>query len=210
MENKAIAKGEQLFDALTQTTLSKAKKTGLPIFHFTEKEQVGSNFGERFTNAIASVFAQGFDNIITIGNDTPHLRSQHLKRAAYQLSLGKTVIGPSADGGFYLLGLQKTNFDNAAFKNLPWQRFSLFGQISSWLLNESTELIKLPVLHDLDNEKDLKFVLNFSRSLTLYIRRLLTGILGYKHALFFNVKVFPVLFLNRSMYNKGSPKGIFA
>ncbi len=205
---KAIPAGEQLFDALTQTTLQKAERTGLPIFHFTEKEQLGSNFGERFTNAIAAVFDAGFENIITIGNDTPNLKTQHLKKAAHQLALGKTVFGPSADGGFYLMGLQKANFDCAIFKNLPWQRFVLFNRISLWLKRESLEIVKLPVLQDLDSEKDLKAILTFSRSLSGYILKLIAFILGHKNRLCYKKYIFTDLFLHRSLYNKGSPKGL--
>jgi len=204
--NKPIFKGEQLFDVLTQTTLNKAKRTGLPIFHFTENEQVGATFGERFTNAIAAVFDRGFDNIITIGNDTPHLKTQHLKKAAEQLALGKSVLGPSVDGGFYLLGLQKNNFDIDVLKNLPWHHLNLFNRISKWLQLASIETIKLPVLQDLDSEKDLKSILNFSKSLSSSILLLILSILDYFAVLNKQLTTFVDLFNNKSMYNKGSPR----
>tara|TARA_R110000782_G_scaffold169324_1_gene261214 strand:- start:964 stop:1653 length:690 start_codon:yes stop_codon:yes gene_type:complete len=203
---KSIPKSEQLFEKLTKTTLSKAKKTGLPIFHLTEKEQIGSNFGERFTNAIAAVFDKGFDNIITIGNDTPHLKTQHLKNTVKQLKLGKTIIGPSVDGGFYLLGLQKSNFDVSKFKKLPWQRFILYNQISRWLQSESSELVKLPVLQDVDNVKDLRSLLLFSKTLSTSLILLIIGLLSLKNRLFHKKYHFINLFPNRCFYNKGSPE----
>ncbi|HDZ04473.1 hypothetical protein LCGC14_0078790 [marine sediment metagenome] len=209
LANKSIPKGEQLFDVLTQTTLKKAKNTGLPVFHFSDKDQVGATFGERFTNAIATVFDKGFSNLITIGNDTPHLKTQHLKHTAKQLALGKTVIGPSIDGGFYLLGLQKSNFNVAGFQKLPWQRFSLYHQISKWLLKESSELIKLPVLQDLDNEKDLQSLLSFSRSLSSTLLLLIIGLLKIKRSLYFTILNISNLFPDRFMYNKGSPEVSF-
>ncbi|APQ17378.1 TIGR04282 family arsenosugar biosynthesis glycosyltransferase [Maribacter hydrothermalis] len=205
LANKHIPKGEHLFDVLTQTTLKKAKKTGLPVFHFSDEDQVGVSFGERFTNAIASVFDRGFSNIITIGNDTPHLKTQHLKHTAQQLAMGNTVIGPSIDGGFYLLGLQKSNFEVAEFQNFPWQRFSLYHQISLWLQKESSELIKLPVLQDLDNEGDLQSLLSFSTGLSISLLLLIIGLLKINRSLY-NVKQnFSSLFPNSFLYNKGSP-----
>tara|TARA_R110002126_G_scaffold37442_8_gene112975 strand:- start:671 stop:1360 length:690 start_codon:yes stop_codon:yes gene_type:complete len=203
---KSIPKGEQLFEKLTQCTLRKAKNTGLPTFHFTEKNQVGSNFGERFTNAIAAVFDKGFDNIITIGNDTPHLKTQHLKNTVKQLKLGKTIIGPSVDGGFYLLGLQKSNFDVSKFKKLPWQRYSLYNQISRWLQSESSELVKLPVLQDVDNVKDLRSLLLFSKTLSTSLILLILDLLPVKNRLFHKKYHFINLFPNRCFYNKGSPE----
>ena len=204
--NKSIPNSEQFFDKLTQGILLKAKKTGLPTFHFTDKDQVGSNFGERFTNAIADVFDRGFDNIITIGNDTPHLKTQHLKNTAKQLALGKTIIGPSVDGGFYLLGLQKTNFDVSSFKKLPWQRYNLYSQISTWLQSESSELIKLTVLQDVDNEKDLQSLLLFSKTLSISILLLIIRLLRLKSFVFYQKLNFVNLFTNRCFYNKGSPE----
>tara|TARA_R110000744_G_scaffold2933_4_gene11663 strand:- start:285 stop:974 length:690 start_codon:yes stop_codon:yes gene_type:complete len=205
LANKSIPKGEQLFDVLTKTTLKKAKNTGLPVFHFSDKDQIGATFGERFTNAIATVFDKGFSNLITIGNDTPHLKTQHLKHTANQLALGKTVIGPSIDGGFYLLGLQKSNFDVAEFQNLPWQRFSLYHQISLWLQEESSELIKLPVLQDLDNERDLHSILSFSFGLSSTLLLLIIGLLIRNRSLFYAKQNFSTLLPNSFLYNKGSP-----
>ncbi|SIQ04881.1 TIGR04282 family arsenosugar biosynthesis glycosyltransferase [Maribacter ulvicola] len=205
LANKHILKGEQLFDALTQTTLKKAKRTGLPVFHFSDENQVGASFGERFTNAIASVFDKGFSNIITIGNDTPHLKTQHLKHTAKQLAMGKTVIGPSIDGGFYLLGLQKSNFTVAEFKKLPWQRFSLYQQISLCLQEEASELIKLPVLQDLDNERDLRSILSFSAGLSSTLLSLIVSLLNINRNIYATNQNYSTLFPNSFPYNKGSP-----
>ncbi|MEP2237567.1 MAG: DUF2064 domain-containing protein [Maribacter sp.] len=205
LANKHILRGEELFDVLTRSTLKKAKKTGLPVFHFSDENQVGTSFGERFTNAIASVFNNGFSNIITIGNDTPHLKTHHLKHTAKQLAKGKTVIGPSIDGGFYLLGLQKSNFEASEFQNLPWQRLGLYHQISLWLHEESSELIKLPVLQDLDNERDLQSILSFSSDLSSTIVLLIIDILKTNRSLYYTNQNFSTLYPNSFPYNKGSP-----
>ncbi|MDP5061687.1 MAG: DUF2064 domain-containing protein, partial [Maribacter sp.] len=131
--------------------------------------------------------------------------TQHLKHTANQLALGKTVIGPSIDGGFYLLGLQKSNFEVAEFQNLPWQRFSLYHQISLWLQEESSELIKLPVLQDLDNERDLKSILSFSTDLSSTILLLIISLLKRSKILYHTKQNFSAVFPNSFLYNKGSP-----
>lgn len=210
LEYKPLPNGEELFDALTKSTLQKAQRTHLPVFHFTEKEQVGANFGERFTNAVDAVFEKGFENIITIGNDTPQLTVRHLKKAAEQLTLGKTVLGPSSDGGFYLLGLRKSHFDPEVFKNLPWQRFGLFSKLSLWFKHNVSEIVTLPVFQDLDDEQDLKSALHFSRSLTSSVLRIILRMLKHTCVRAKHAKVFFDLFLRRALYNKGSPKVFFA
>ena len=70
---KPFQSSKALYHLLNTKTIATAKKAGLPFFHYSESEQVGYSFGERFTSAITSVFNKGFENIIVIGNDTPHL-----------------------------------------------------------------------------------------------------------------------------------------
>ena len=70
-----------LFQDLTQHTLKTIESTGLPFFHFTEKEQLGNTFGERFAHAFASLFALGYTKVISVGNDSPNLTAQHILKA---------------------------------------------------------------------------------------------------------------------------------
>ncbi len=114
--HKSIYNGAQLFDSLTDYTLEIASKTHLPYFHFSEEQQIGDTFGERFINAIQAVFEKGYEQVITIGNDTPQLKVSHIIEAEKQLSSNKSVLGPSADSGFYLMGLHKSQFDHYAFR----------------------------------------------------------------------------------------------
>ena len=205
MQIKPIRKGAVLFDKLTQETLQKVKKTGLPYFHISEQEQKGKTFGERFTKAIQTVFENGFENIITIGNDTPQLKTAHLLQASNALQTGKTVLGPSVDGGFYLMGIHKSNFDQETFKRLPWQRFSLFHRISSLLKKSGHLLFQLPVLNDIDTIKDLKRLASFKKSISTTVLRIITVLLhkgiGFQTVL--NTTFNQILL--QQPYNKGSP-----
>jgi glycosyltransferase A (GT-A) superfamily protein (DUF2064 family) len=205
LSNKAIPKGELLFEGLTQDTLKKVVATGLPYFHISDKEQEGDSFGERFTKAIQTVFANGFDNIITIGNDTPQLKTAHLLKANKALKDGKTVLGPSLDGGFYLMGIHKSNFDQETFKRLPWQRFSLFNRISTLLEVTDSLLYKLPVLSDIDSFKDIKRLVSFRKSISFAILQLFALLLQVGKELETNIlSIFFIIFLQLP-YNKGSP-----
>ena len=64
---------------LNRHTIRQIEHSGLDYFHFTEKEQEGGDFGERFIHAIQSVFNKGYEYIITLGNDTPQLRTKHIR-----------------------------------------------------------------------------------------------------------------------------------
>jgi glycosyltransferase A (GT-A) superfamily protein (DUF2064 family) len=205
LSHKAIPNGKVLFQTLTQETLQKANRTGLPCFHVSEKEQKGNSFGERFTNAIQTVFEEGFDNVITIGNDTPQLKTTHLLKTEAALEAGKTVLGPSLDGGFYLMGIHKSNFDQEGFKRLPWQRFSLFNKISSLVEQTNSLLYQLPILSDIDTIKDVKRLAYFKNSISSTLLQLLILLLKLdKELQTIVISLFSPTFLQQP-FNKGSP-----
>ena len=197
--------GVRLFDELTVQTLKTVKKTGLPYFLFSEKEQFGASFGERFSNAIESVFNKGYDNIITVGNDTPHLTKTHIQKAYRALESETLVLGPSADGGFYLLGLSRFHFNPEEFKKLSWQTSKVANEISSQTLRDGGSILRLQSLFDLDDEEDLQKFVNrfrgFSKKLAALIQKLLAVELPINKEL--------LLFYNSTFlslkYNKGSP-----
>lgn len=205
--HKRITNGFTLFDALTSHALRQIEKTGLAYFHVTETHQQGHSFGERFTNAIASVFESGFDRIITMGNDSPHLKSEHLLEAAKRLEEGKTVLGPSADGGFYLLGLHKSDFDPRSFQVLPWQTSHLFQCALAYFGGLGQKISTLPTFFDIDVEENIKSILSdikilgsrllgvLSRLLVVF-RPLAPPIIHFISIPYFNVP-----------HNKGSPFG---
>lgn len=202
---KPLPKGEMLFETLSKETLHKVEKTGLPFFHITEREQKGASFGERFVNAIECVLSQGFENIITIGNDTPQLRTQHILKAESELRAGKTVLGPSLDGGFYLMGIHKSNFDSEIFKRLPWQRFSLFQRISALLNHTNNTLHRLPVLNDIDTIKDVERLASYKKHISTTVLKLLLLLTQLKKEITSDFSsLFSTILLQRP-FNKGSP-----
>ncbi len=173
IHHKSILQGKALFDALTTDTLAKVKRTNLPYFHFTEHQQNGASFGERFANAIQSIFEAGFEQIITLGNDSPQLKPQHILETAKALANGKNVLGPSLDGGFYLMGLQQEHFKKAIFEKLPWQTSKLLRAAQHYLGNRNGEVIKLEFLTDIDSTVDIKSLVKAAKSLSRKLRILL-------------------------------------
>lgn len=205
LNTKRIPKSGRFFDALTDHTLATVKKTQLPYFLSTERQQSGSSFGDRFTNAIQSVFDKGYERIITIGNDTPHLQTADIIETAKQLAEGKTVLGPSADGGFYLMGLHKSQFNASEFEKLSWQTASLLQEVSVLLSGESKQPIRLQTLFDIDDLNDLNLFIdrfrNIPEKLFKIIRSLLVRIIENFHFLF----LFFENQYSKFFYNKGSP-----
>ena len=118
---KPFVNAEAVFSTLNSEIISKVKKTNLPYFIVDEHEQIGRTFGERFANAIQGIYNKGYDTVISVGNDTPQLKTSQILKANTQISEDNFVLGPSQNGGFYLLALHQSNFDFETFIKLPWQ-----------------------------------------------------------------------------------------
>ena len=204
----SYAKGDAFVGELNENILQTVKKSKLPYYLFTEKEQVGKSFGERFSNAIQAVFEKGFDSVITVGNDTPQLRKHHILRAANEINKNKYVVGPSIDGGFYLMGLSKKQFCEISFLDLPWQTKSLEKTISLQFAATQTEVIKLDTLLDVDSTSDLKALFKLSRFISKKLLSILSSLLNSKLSIHLGSKLFIDRWERRHYFNKGSPESL--
>jgi glycosyltransferase A (GT-A) superfamily protein (DUF2064 family) len=190
---------------LNKVTLKKVQKTGLPYFHYSERNQQGADFGERFSNAIAAVFSKGFENVITIGNDTPHLKTDHIIKSAQQLAQNNLVLGPSKDGGFYLMGIKKAHFNKSTFLKLPWQTNRLNSYISKISSAKNISIAYLELLNDIDDKEDISKIIKSRHTITTQLLSLLKGLVAAHQSLFYHLENSPCYFTNELHYNKGSP-----
>lgn len=191
-------------DMLNKRVLSTVSKSGLDYFHFTENDQVGTCFGVRFSNAISAIFQKGYENIITIGNDTPQLQLSHIHKAAAFLNNGESVVGPSVDGGFYLMGISYSQFDKASFKNLPWQSSQLASCYLKSLDNKNLSYQLLESLIDFDTVEDVRQFLNGKDQRDRLVQQILRTL---SQVLFpYTIRIKETVSVSISLpLNKGSP-----
>ncbi len=114
-------------------TLRLARRTGLPVYHVSEREQVGETFGERYRNAFESVYARGYTHVLSIGSDCVGLTARDLRSAVSKLERTGRVIGPTPAGGAYVVGVERSRFRADAFTALPWQTDRLLAALSDHL-----------------------------------------------------------------------------
>jgi len=208
-EKEAVSKpfqySKDVFNLLNKQTLNIAKKSGLDYFIFSEKQQIGNSFNERFINAIQNVYNKGFKSVITIGNDTPHLTVKHILKTEKQLQNNNIVIGPSTDGGFYLMGLKKVVFNTNTFLRLPWQTSRLNQSISKLAASKEICISYLETLSDIDSVTDIKSIINSFRHIPKSIKKIcLRYILIEKEIITYLYSFFRIVTLNQQ-FNKGSP-----
>lgn len=202
---KPFLYSKEVFQSLNQRTLQIANETKLPYFLITEKEQVGATFGQRFTNAMQSVYDLGYESLIVIGNDTPHLAISQLNFAIAKLAQNEIVLGESQDGGFYLLGIKKEHFKAETFLKLPWQSQSLSKSISKLFAANTVKIFFLKKLQDVDNIQDIKKLVNLFKKVYRFLFQLFLIITFQELRYFVDFwEILPHLFLSNS-HNKGSP-----
>lgn len=154
------AEGQSVFKHLNNKVLRLARRAGLPFFLTDETKQRGNSFGERMSNAVEDVFTAGFTHVIVIGNDSYGLALSDLRKAKANLENGLAVLGPSMDGGDYLIGMSKSSFDSHSFKDLKWQSRHSHAALKDYFEKQGTAVMLLRYLRDLDNASDLEFALN--------------------------------------------------
>jgi len=156
---------------LINHTTKVARGAGVDFVCLDSSQQIGSSFGERLSGAMRQVFAQGYEQLLVIGNDCPQLDECLLQRAVAALRKTGAVLGPATDGGVYLLGVSRLVFERANWTVLPWQTNRLGAALLHQLRLQHTTVQLLPPLTDVDNEQDLAQVLR--QSLKPALRRTL-------------------------------------
>lgn len=115
--------------------------------------QDGEDLGERMLNAFRYVFRKGYNTAVIIGTDCLDLKQKHVNMAYKALREYDFTLGPSKDGGYYLLGMNILYVE--VFQGKKWSTSSVaketIGDIKS--LGKSSYL--LPELNDIDTVDDL-------------------------------------------------------
>lgn len=124
----------------------------LPEVVFTGQQ--GSDLGEKMLNAFDFAFRHNADSVAMIGTDSPTFPAEFIERAFSDLEQSEAVLGKTADGGFYLVGLKKLN--KAIFENVEWSSEKTFRQTQENMLSLNLELKEIPEWYDVDEAADLE------------------------------------------------------
>ncbi len=115
--------------------------------------QEGKELGDKMRRAIQDRFAEGYKKVVIIGSDSPSLPVSYIDRA---LDSDKNlVLGPSTDGGYYLIGMRGKVVE--VFDGVAWGTETVLRETCERLMQSKTELELLPIWYDIDSPEDLKF-----------------------------------------------------
>lgn len=136
--------------------LAEEKAGAAPEFWpgYAQRIQTGPDLGARMEAAFAHSFAQGATAAVIIGTDCPDLSTEHLTQAFAALLTHDVVVGPAADGGYYLLGMKV--LQPAFFRNKTWSTDSVLAEMLADARQLQLRVFQLPELRDIDTEPDLR------------------------------------------------------
>ena len=130
---------------------------GGEIAHWVQKNwrarpQGCGHLGERLQRAFADSFSEGFERVIVVGSDCPHVSKNDIRHAVGELDSHDAVIGPAVDGGYWLIGLRAPQPE--LFREIAWSSNQVLAQTlgHAKTLGLRTRLLRL--LSDIDTEED--------------------------------------------------------
>ncbi|MEL6534065.1 MAG: DUF2064 domain-containing protein [Bacteroidota bacterium] len=194
-------RNQQIAEYLIRKTYATAYQSGLPVLSCSSDQQTGDTFGERLANAIEGAYSLGYQEVITIGTDSPELSADHLLQAQQLLKQGAAVYGPASDGGVYLIGLHAETYDREQFLSLAWQGEELQTSIAH---THKQAIAWLGEACDIDTAEDLQhYLTTTTSSWGVQIRRLLSS--PTTHQSYFSVPLYIGQFL-QSLQHRGPPQ----
>jgi hypothetical protein len=131
---------------------------GLLPEEFLLLAQRGKSFGERLSNAAQDLLKVGYGSLCLINADSPTLPPNLLSSAVGALSRSgdRVVLGPSRDGGYYLIGLKQAH--HRLFEEIEWSTSSVFAQTVERAFERGVEVEVLRDWYDVDSAAELSYL----------------------------------------------------
>ena len=126
--------------------------------------QPAGHLGNRLTDC----FSQGFDEasrVVIIGSDAPTLPAEFISQAFSALEHVDCVLGPTMDGGYYLVGLRRPLPE--LFTEIDWSTSTVLQQTIDRLAAVEGSLHLLPPWYDVDEARDLDLLRGHLRAMEL-------------------------------------------
>ncbi len=118
--------------------------------------QHGQDLGERMCRSFQDAFRLGFKSVCLIGSDLPDLPPDYIREAFEHLSVYESVIGPSIEGGYYLIGFREETFFPELFRNVQWSISSVYRETVVRYEQRGTKFFVLSPWNDIDDLQDLR------------------------------------------------------
>lgn len=124
--------------------------------------QADGDLGARLDAAIRQQIEHS-DHVVVIGSDSPTLHPEHIAEAVLALRMRPVVLGPSFDGGYYLVAVRSEWFRETApageihplFRDIQWSTGNVLGQTLRRCRELSCLCDLMAFWYDVDTIEDL-------------------------------------------------------
>jgi uncharacterized protein len=118
--------------------------------------QAVGDLGERMYRAVETGFSNGAKKILLLGCDCPQISKDSVISTFNALDRCDVVLGPTDDGGYYLLGLKEAH--PSLFRDIPWSTGNEFEKTLNILKFQTLSYISLDAFSDVDTQEDFNRV----------------------------------------------------
>lgn len=115
----------------------------------------GVDIGDCLTQVLEHLLDEGYSQAIAVNSDGPTLPVDYLRQAVVRLAEAEVdvVLGPSEDGGYYLIGLNQHK--NTLFQGVEWSTERVLAQTLARAEEAGLNVVLLPPWYDVDTPADL-------------------------------------------------------
>lgn len=127
---------------------------GLASTAFQLLPQRGKSLADRLKSAFGQLFSLGYEQVVAIGADSPTLPPVYIKRSFELLTRADLVLGPSVDGGYYLIGMKVPHPE--LFQGVAMGTERVLSQTLERARRANPRISLLPRWYDVDTWDDLE------------------------------------------------------
>ncbi len=115
--------------------------------------QSGGDLGERLASVAGTLFSRGAAAVVLCDSDSPTLPDRYIREAFRRLDETDIVIGPSDDGGYYLIGMKR--HERHLFSKIPWSSPQVTERTVAAARRRNLSVSLLEPWYDVDTPADL-------------------------------------------------------
>ena len=120
---------------------------GFDAYAYIKEVQSNGDLGHKMLDAFERMLEK-YDEALIIGSDCPYITATHIEEAYQALETKDLVLGPTRDGGYYLIGLKKAIPE--LFENINWSTETVFEETIAVASQLDLTYHLLPELTDID------------------------------------------------------------
>ena len=129
------------------------RQDGWPSDTYLKQLQVTGDLGDKMKAAFEWGFQSGYKEVCIIGSDCLELTPEIIMNGFLALSNHDAVLGPTKDGGYYLMGMKQLY--PSVFASKKWGTHTVAKATLVDLKELRLSFTLLDTLTDVDHEKDL-------------------------------------------------------